>query len=273
MDKMSHNTIIGQIARRVSPRASRTSHMTAIQPGQSGSVLLVLTLLAVILGGCTTVPSPKGDPVALERLATPVVVQPRWNYLRFRFNTAADGEVDSYLDILVADRILAPIVAQHASTIPLWRFHRRWPDDPVGHRFSLVLYTDPATVDAISAEVAAHPLLQALRNRDMLLSFRVEPVPDVRGTLPEGTSDERWPVAVQREWPYFIMGASRMWLGLAQAEAALHDEPDLHARYRAVEQSLDRLWFEQANHAFLHHLSAIFGYKPALVVHRDIMTF
>lgn len=87
------------------------------------------------------------------------------------------------------------------------------------------------------------------------------------------TSDPAWPASIQREWPSFIMSASRMWLGLVQTEARRHDTSDLHARYRATEEAIDELWFNEGNHAFFHHLSALFGYKPLRVIRRDVMTF
>ena len=64
-----------------------------------------------------------------------------------------------------------------------------------------------------------------------------------------------------------------MWLGLVQSEAEKHVGLELHERYQAVETALDQLWFHQANHAFFHHLSALFGYRPVRVIRRDIMTF
>jgi hypothetical protein len=127
--------------------------------------------------------------------------------------------------------------------------------------------------DRLIARVRADPVLDRLREEGHLADFRVDRTSPELGAAAGATSDPSWPPAIQLEWPKFIMGASRMWLGLVQSEAAKHAELELHERYQAVETTLDELWFEQANHAFFHHLSALFGYQPVRVIRRDIMTF
>jgi hypothetical protein len=78
---------------------------------------------------------------------------------------------------------------------------------------------------------------------------------------------------VQREWPKFIEGASRLWLGLVKAQAERYADQALLQRYRNVEEAMTQIWFEEANHALFHHLSALFGYQPVRVIRREIMTF
>jgi hypothetical protein len=64
-----------------------------------------------------------------------------------------------------------------------------------------------------------------------------------------------------------------MWLGLVAAEVAKLDTSDLYRRYAQASEALDALWFNNANHALFHHLSALFGYQPVRVIRHDIMTF
>jgi hypothetical protein len=47
----------------------------------------------------------------------------------------------------------------------------------------------------------------------------------------------------------------------------------LHRRYRQVQQEIDELWFNEANHALFHHLSALFGYRPLRVRGGEAMRF
>jgi len=199
--------------------------------------------------------------------------QPRWWYLRFRLQRNAAGEVDSYLDALLADQVLAPVIGQHEALIELWRFHRRWPRDATGHQFSFIVFTTAPVAQAMVQQVERHPLLEDLQGSGQLVEFRVDPTGPGKAGDPAVTSDPAWPPEIQREWPKFIMGASRMWLGMVQSAAAEHSGLPLHERYRAVEETLTRLWFKEANHAFFHHLSALFGYQPVRVIRRDIMTF
>ena len=64
------------------------------------------------------------------------------------------------------------------------------------------------------------------------------------------------------------MGASQMWLNLVSQTAA--NMPGLHSplslqeneqRYKKVAALINALWEKEAQHAFLHHLSGLFGYR------------
>jgi hypothetical protein len=234
---------------------------------------LALACALLTAAACTTLTPPAvhdGDNVveALREAAAP-----QWWYVRFRLQRPADDEVNSYLDALIADRVLSDVIAQHRAGIRLWRFHRRWAPDDAGHQFSFIFFASPLRAARLTAEIERQPLLQTLRNDGHLLEFRVDEPDPQRAADPAATSDLSWPPAIQREWPKFIMGASRMWLGLVRDEAAKHTDLTLYARYQAVEAALDELWLKEANHAFFHHLSALFGYKPVRIIHRDVMTF
>ncbi len=236
------------------------------------SARLLALVLLVVLGACA-MPGPPAASGASAAVEAGGAAQPRWWYLRFRFARADGGEVDSFLDGLVADRLLSAVIERHEPRLELWRFHRRWPDDAVGHQFSFLFFATDAVAAGVIAQVEDDPLLERLRGDGHLREFRAHPGEGARATTPGGTSDRSWPREIQREWPKFIMGASRMWLGLVQAEAVKQEGADLYARYRAVQGALDRLWFAEGNHAFFHHLSALFGYRPLRVIRRDIMTF
>lgn len=234
---------------------------------------ILLGALLMVFGACATISMP---PPAGERVLPEVSAEsgsPVWWYVRFRLARAAEDDVSSYLDTLIADQILASVIAQYGEGIALWRFHRRWAHDNTGHQFSFIFFAPVPVAEALSEKIARDPLLEKLTSDGHLVEFRIDAAdPDQAGD-PAATSDRSWPVEIQREWPNFIMGASRMWLGLVQAEAAKHIDLDLYRRYQAVEVALEELWLNEANHAFFHHLSALFGYRPVRVIRRDIMTF
>jgi hypothetical protein len=96
----------------------------------------------------------------------------------------------------------------------------------------------------------------------------------------EDSSDRSWSPPVQKAWPYFIMGVSEMWLNLI-AEIA-NQTPggkvsssfeEVLGLYKQVNASLEQLWQEEGQHAFLHHLNAIFGYEPVMVREKRLMGF
>ena len=236
-------------------------------------VVIMAALLLVTLGACSTSPvnGPGEAAKSLPELGNSAPAE--WRYARFRLQPAPDGEVNSYLDGLIADRILEPLIVRYADEVPLWRFHRRWPDDATGHQFSFIFFAAPAVGDALIARLERAPLLQRLKSDGDLIEFRVDRLAPERASDPAATSDTAWPIEIQREWPKFIMGASSMWLGLVGTEADKRADLEIHQRYQAVEIAVDEMWFKHGNHAFFHHLSALFGYKPVRVIRRDVMTF
>lgn len=240
-----------------------------------GASRWAITLVALlILAGCATqgpVPETVETLPATDGVGADSAVA--WHYLRFRFARPSSDETDSYLDLLVANELVAPLLVAAQDDLLMWRFHRRWPDDPTGHQFSWIVLATPQVVARLDAQIRAAPLLDALESDGYLREYRVDVArSNAPGDL-AATSDPAWPETLQREWPHFIMGASRMWLGLVQAEVSGVDDKDLHERYRSVDAAIDALWFAEGNHALFHHLSALFGYKPLQVLRRDIMTF
>lgn len=234
-------------------------------------VWVVLTVL--LHTGCANLP-PAETASADDHVAAPARNDAsRWHYVRFRFNRNAQGEVDSYLDAMIADQVLAAQIDAFADRLDVWRFHRRWPRDATGHQFSFMFMAPADGGEQLIERIAHHWLLRQLSDTGHLAEFRVDrPSGPGAGNI-AASSDPAWPVDIQREWPHFIMGASRMWLGLVGRAAAQAPHGDLHQRFIRVEQALDKLWLDKGNQAMLHHLSALFGYKPVRVVRRDIMRF
>jgi hypothetical protein len=98
--------------------------------------------------------------------------------------------------------------------------------------------------------------------------------------LVEATSDPSWSPAIQRTWPYFIMGISEMWLRLVDEHArSLAASPPpatlahVVAFYETVNRSVSLAWGTEGEHAFLHHLNAVFGYEPIRITERKAYRF
>lgn len=225
---------------------------------------LFAALCLVLVGGCAV--PPKQDAPAP---ATVDAEAPRWWYARFPVAPGADGEVRSHLDLLLADRVVGPLLGADGEDLPLWRFHRRWPDDPTGHQFSFLFYAPAATAQRLDRRLGSDPLLGALLDAGMLRAYHMQPGDPERAAVRGGSSDPRWSNELQAAWPDFIMGVSRTWLALVRTVVdcpAQASSPDaLDACYRAAERDLDRLWYAEGGHAFLHHLNAVFGYRPTLL--------
>lgn len=237
---------------------------------------IIPALLALISAGCATLTddaAPDASPEGQAQVAPAADAAPRWYYLRFQFRRNSQNEVERHLDLLVAHQIIAPVLARYRDDIDLWRFHRRWPDDAAGHQFSFIVRTPPEKLALIDRDIRQNTMLARLREDGHLRRYRVDADgSDSPGAL-AATSDRAWPDELQREWPHFIMGSSRMWLGLVAAAAAKREAIDPYTRYAKASDALDDLWFNTGNHALFHHLSALFGYQPLRIIRRDIMTF
>ncbi len=205
-----------------------------------------------------------------------------WWYARFRWNWPPEEKPLWRLDYVAAHRIAAPALEKFGPEIGLWRFHRRAARDNSGHQFSLVVYSSRDTASRVFQSLDSDPLATDLKKAGLLETIvfddlNADPVP--RPGI-EDTSDKNWPLSVQKSWPYYIMGSSRMWVELIDQmamETGREAEPfaldDLVAFYGMIEQEVLRIWQEKGNHAFLHHLNAIFGYEPLVVHEKRMMQF
>lgn len=190
----------------------------------------------------------------------------RWHQACFRFRWEGD-EPEFSLDTLVAHRILQPALREFGSNVALWRFHRRAVRDQSGHLFSLIYYSKPQVVEQLHSILEQSELLEKLSSEEVVTSWSTEcRQPGEWGDL-AAYSDPSWDSRVQTSWPYFIMGVSLSWLALIDEVAAEHspnheDLQSLLATYKAVDEEVTQLWQRQGQHAYLHHLNALFGYQP-----------
>jgi hypothetical protein len=233
--------------------------------------LMYLVVWVFLLTACTTPPVTVTEPDPLPAAAED---DEYWWYVRFRQPWPEGDDPAWYKDVLLADQVVAPVLTKFGAAISLWRIHRRAARTPAGHQFSLIVRTTPATAARINARIAADPLVIDRLRRNTLEAVRYDDPAQPQRPAIEDTSDRNWTPEMQRAWPYFIMGVSRLWLELI-AELAVDAEAaaDLDTRYAAISADLDNLWLHQGGHALLHHLSAVFGYREVNVVRRERMRF
>jgi hypothetical protein len=216
-----------------------------------------------VLAGCATPPRPAALMPAFG-MANGDGQPQRWHTSCFRLPLDDAQRPVWATDLLLADRVAAPALHAHAGDISLWRFHRRAARDGAGHQFSVLLYTSDAAYADIHAQFEATPAVQGLKTAGRLDTI----IKDCRAAQMradiEATSDPAWDPAIQRTWPYFIMGVSASWLALIQdlaRQTPIDDAKPLDS-YAAIDQRISELWGGQGQHAYLHHLSGVYGYKP-----------
>lgn len=202
-----------------------------------------------------------------------------WWKIYFRIARGESEEPAWHIDSLLADRVLAPIIAGAENRIALWRFHRRAAWDDAGHRLSLIFYSDRDTARALNNEVEKSQMVALLREEGLLVETALADLSAPAAVGLGEAADPSWPDTVQRSWPWFIMGVSQSWLGLIRevkktrplAEDASIGE--LIAYYRGIHEEVSALWREHGQHAYLHHLNALFGYQPLIIRETNLKRF
>jgi hypothetical protein len=180
-----------------------------------------------------------------------------------------------HLDLLAAREILAPLIQAHRGELALWRFHRRAVRDTAGHRLRFLFYAPPETARQIHTALMAAPLLAELHAAGVLERVVIDDPEEAPRSALSATSDPNWSPAMQASWPYFIMGASQLWLDLMDQFAARRtlgpppkDLDGLIHYYKDLDHHMTTTWQQEGRHALLHHLNALFGYKTLAVMMR-----
>jgi hypothetical protein len=175
------------------------------------SVLLIL--LMMVIAGCATT----GPTTSPETIAPPpqeIASSSGWWFAKFRMHWPAEEQAKWHLDLLIAHKIVAPAPAQYNDEIRLWRFHRRAVRDGAGHPFSFIFYASAETAYQVFNMLRSNELLSEMNFAGMIIKDRYDNTDRISRPRIEDTRDASWPLSIQKNWPYFIMGASRMWLNL-----------------------------------------------------------
>ncbi len=223
--------------------------------------------LAVLASGCASVD--RTGPI--DRAGGAVGQGNGWWAARLHMNWPLDEAPAWHIDLILADRVIAPVLERYRDRIALWRFHRRASRDHAGHQFSFLFHASPEVAKRIFRDIRCDALLAELKASGVVLRDSYDETDRVARPHIEDTSDPRWPVSIRKSWPYFIMGVSQMWLELiryAVEDASSRDSSapqgveDLNDLYGRVNRTVTELARAQGRHAFLHHLNAVFGYEP-----------
>ena len=191
-----------------------------------------------------------------------------WWCVRFQIRWPENEGPLWHTDLILAHRVLSPMIAQYKDTIGLWRFHRRALRDQAGHQFSFLFYSTSQTAKRVFNQVNSDSFLEEMKANGIVMQDLYDDTISVARPHLEDTSDRRWSLPVQRSWPYYIMGVSEMWLhmiseivDLKPADARPQSLQECLVFYKKVEESITEAWRKEGRHAFLHHLNAIFGYE------------
>lgn len=235
-------------------------------------IIALVVLLGVLVGGCSANNRPIIQDVSTHNAppAYKILDNTYWWRCKFKNVWPANTRPDFVIDLFLAHAVVSPVLGAHIDDIPYWRFHRRAARDQTGHQFSLLFYSKPEVASAIFKEIQGSEMLEKA-----IAAKLVEKVITDNPDTPDSsdiasTSDPRWSVDLQKNWPSFIMGVSSLWLGLIDDSFAgsPKDFADMHQlldRYREVDYEITGIWRSEGQHAFLHHMNAVFGYQPLII--------
>ena len=240
----------------------------------------VILVVLLLFAGCSSmgqIQTHTAKPLTPEVLSD---AERGWWRARFHIQWPPEEEPAWHVDLILAHQIVLPVLQRQRDEIDLWRFHRRAARDERGHQFSFLFYASPATAFDIFHTLMRDPLLDRLKYSGLIL----EDIYDDPGVIEkpniEETSDAKWPDVVRRNWPYYIMGVSQMWVNMIAEMAAQQPDGDnfstiseLVEFYQNVNTSLTDMWRTKGRHAFMHHLNALFGYEPLIYYEKRMLTF
>ena len=238
----------------------------------------LIGVLAAILAGCATGPAP--PVVSAYRPAPAPAADSAWWSARFRMDWPEIADPAWHMDLLIAHRVVKPVLERYQQDIPLWRFHRRAARDEAGHQFSFIFFARPETADRVFSEMSDNLTLQQAKSSGRVTAVVCDDTATMSRRSIEATSDPTWSAPLRQAWPYFVMGASQTWLDLIATMAGIEQKPEatsnfaeLDHRYAGINASITALWQSEGRHAFLHHLNALFGYEPIVIIERRSMRF
>ena len=239
-----------------------------------------LAVACLVLAACTTIHLSSQPAIEPQKTGLEMDLQQlSWWQLSFKLSWPSDETLDLSSNLMLAEQVLLPVLLEHEEQLHLWRFHRRAARDATGHQFSLIFFAGQETAEQIGRQVIENELTIWLQQASKVKETRLYSRSPAELGLVEETSDRGWPVEIQRSWPWFIMGASQSWLMQVQqisqqiglAESMRYAE--LLEHYRQVETRMNAQWRENGQHAYLHHLNALYGYEPVRVQTSELKRF
>lgn len=231
-------------------------------------LLLIILLSTTLLAACSTSTPRTNEPVSISAAITDDGSL-AWRSCRFRI-AWPEEEPNWGVDLLLAHRIVGPVVISFGNTLQRWRFHRRANRDEAGHQFTFMFYTRSSQAQDIIAQIEQNPLREQLLEENILEFAECDSPNNTSQPLISDASDPNWPDSIQKHWPSYIMGVSSLWLGLIDEAITskgieVTNTNGLIRLYNEANGTVTSLWQQYGEHAFLHHLSAVFGYEHLLI--------
>jgi len=196
----------------------------------------------------------------------------KWWYLAFKIKQPPPdkGVAYPYIDLLLAHKVVKPLIDKYSMDLKSWHFHRRWKLDDVGHLFCFYFRCENSIKDRMSHEIENNTSTRILKDLNIILSIECnEKEPNKKDIYTWG----EWPKSVNINFPLFVHSISKMWLDLideikdfipvSSPEPETFEE--LQIFYQQIEANLNNEWLYRGAQFTYHHVSGVFGYSPTMI--------
>jgi len=196
----------------------------------------------------------------------------RWWQIWFKIKQppAEKGVAYPFNDLIIAHRILQPIINNYNQKLDSWHFHRRWKNDETGHLFNFFIKSEEMVKDTIFDEIEESKTLKILKDNGLVQETGCyEKLPNQNGLYVWG----EWPQSINRNFPLFVHSLSKLWLDMIDEiqnfvpTKSLDPEniDQLQVFYQQIEANLNNEWLYRGAQFTYHYVSGIFGYSPTLI--------
>jgi hypothetical protein len=202
-----------------------------------------------------------------------------WANVFFRIAWPENSDPLWHIDLLIAHKILNPIMKRFESKFLSWQFHRRADRDSRGHEFTFSFFASKDLVLELYSLIEQDLILREMQDKGYIIETIFDDVTNRQLSGIDDKSNKNWPNPLRVSWPHFMTGVSKMWLALIdevlrnQVTEKLRSIDDNVSLYRDINKSINKMWQDTGQHAFLHYLNAIFGYTPVIIQGKYLTNF
>ena len=148
---------------------------------------LISVFISLLLTGCSSISQRPSQSVSYP-LEGRHMVNPAWRNCFFKIHWPEESDLKFELDLLLAHRIVAPILKQYGDSLYRWRFHRRANRDDAGHQFSFIFYSGADVAAQINQQINQSIIKQRLMAENILETTGCTSAEDAKQKHIEDTS-------------------------------------------------------------------------------------
>lgn len=197
----------------------------------------------------------------------------KWHRISFKIKWDRNSPPRFFIDLIIIDLLINSTIKKFKSNLECWTFHRSAsPRHDDGHVLKLNVYTTPEIASKILDHIKFNEDYNRIKNYFEETEVKLEDMGTELKVISGGINASQ---EILESWPYYIKGTCDMFVNLIEEikksksdKINKDNQKQLEEYYKEIEKEIDDKWLGGQN-AFLHHLGAIFGYKPIYFISRE----